>query len=197
MAQGKRFTGAGRVPMIARAMKTRPDSAVAYRELARRGAAISRQLNPAALPRWSQAVQRGGPVATQLAFSLDADGNAWARGGFVAEATLRCKRCAEVLDTQYSGSVEVCLVADEHAAQKLGAVCDVVVAPDAEVAIAEIVEDELLLEVPECLCESEPCERLPLLTYPSDAAEQIEEGPAAAESPFAVLGKLKTNAIEN
>lgn len=174
--------------MIAAAMKTRSDAAVAYRELARRGAAITRQLAPEALPRWSQAVARGGPVATRLRFSLDADGHAWVHGDFVAQAELRCSRCAQVLESEYAGEVAVCLVADEGQAAELGADRDVVLAPASAVAVADIVEDELLLELPERLCETDPCRRRPSLQFADPVAAPSA---AAEEHPFAVLGKLK------
>jgi uncharacterized protein len=181
--------------MIAPAMKTRQDEPLVYRELARQRAEVSRELPELSLPRWSallcQNAQDDGEsdctVQADLRFSLDDDGLAWVHGNFAARAAMRCERCLEVLETEFSGSVALCLVQDDRHATELAQACDVLVVSGDAIAVAEIIEDELLLGIPEQLCEREPCWRRPALSYPAP------EGPAAEpENPFAVLGSLKT-----
>ena len=173
--------------MIAPAMKTRQDELLPYRELARRRAAISRQLVDASLPRWSALTGEGWEVQADLRFSLDEEGVAWVHGEFSARAKLRCQRCLDVLDSGFSGSLALCLVADDERAAELAQHSDVLVVAGDEVAVSDIVEDELLLGIPEQLCVAEPCERRPALSYPAADAPAEESA-----SPFAVLGRLKS-----
>ena len=173
--------------MIAPAMKTRQDELLVYRELARRRAKISRRLDEASLPRWSALTQDEWMVEVELEFSLDDTGLAWVHGDFVARAGVLCQRCLEVLNTGYAGSVALCIVSDDARAAELAQTCDVLLATGDELAIADIIEDELLLAIPEQLCSEEPCERQPVMTYPAD--DEPAEAPAG---PFAVLSKLKT-----
>ena len=72
---------------------------------------------------------------------------------------------------------------------------DVMVAGGAEISVAQIVEDELLLSLPERLCTSTPCERLPVLAYPAESSDgdvQDRAEPAEEDNPFSVLRSLKT-----
>lgn len=178
--------------MIAPAMKTRQDEPLPFRELARRRAEISRQLAQSSLPRWSTVAQNDAQqdwaVQVDLRFSMGDEGLAWVHGEYSARAGLRCQRCLEVLETGFSGTVALCLVEDGPRATELAAVCDVLVVSGDEVAIADIIEDELLLGVPQQLCEQEPCDRKPGLSYPAPDAPAEEP-----EGPFAVLGKLKND----
>ena len=174
--------------MIAPAMKTRQDEPFPYRELARRRAEISRQLEPSSLPRWGELAEAGWSVRADLRFSFDDDGLAWVHGEVTAQAGLLCQRCLDVVPTGFSAALALCLVADDQRAAELAQACDVVVVKGDEIAIADIIEDELLLGIPEQLCVEEPCERLPALSYP--APEIAAEEPA---SPFAVLGTLKND----
>ncbi|MBH78891.1 MAG: hypothetical protein CMQ49_00070 [Gammaproteobacteria bacterium] len=175
--------------MIAPAMKTRPDQPLAYRELARRRAAVTRRLGPSSLPRWSALAGENWSVDTQLEFSLDEDGVAWVHGEFAARAELRCQRCLEVLPSEYSGRVDLCLVEDAQRADELAHSCDVLLVSGDQIDVSEIVEDELLLGVPEQLCEQEPCVRLPDLSYPAPGVEEEE----VQDNPFAALGRLKAD----
>ena len=77
---------------------------------------------------------------------------------------------------------------------------DVLVADGSVVTLAQIVEDEILLNLPERLCTSEPCERAPELAYPAEsalAASENKGAPADADAtarednPFSVLADLK------
>lgn len=172
--------------MMAPAMKTRPDEPLAYRELARRGAAVSQQLGAASLPRWAAQTARDASVQTDLAFSLDDDGLVWVRGRYKASATMQCQRCLETLHGEYGGTVALCLIDDEARAQALAEAWDVMLVAADSVTVAEILEDELLLGLPDRLCVEEPCPRRPAMAYPAVAAEQVP-------NPFAVLGKLKVD----
>jgi len=174
-------------------MKTRQDEPLRYVELARQGARIERSLAGADLPRWSQVVddaEHKWHVQAVLDFSLDDRGLVWVKGRYESRAGLLCTRCSEVLEYAFSGELSTCIVDNENQADKLAVDCDVLVAEGGLVSLAEIVEDELLLAVPERLCDANECERVLPLSYPAagaDAPGADEE----RENPFEVLARLK------
>ena len=187
--------------MIAPAMNTRPQEGLSYRDLARQQARVSRQVDLGALDRPKGLVAEGNPeFQVTLQFSMDPAGLCRVEGTISGDITLNCHGCAEVLAYPLSLSFG-CLIAETEAmadtitdGEELPAV-DVLVAGGAEISVAQIVEDELLLSLPERLCTSTPCERLPVLAYPAelsdgdvqDRAERAEE-----DNPFSVLRSLKT-----
>lgn len=194
--------------MIAPAMNTRPQEALSYRDLARQKAQISRQIGLDELPR-VRAVASTETVdgfEVTLTFSVDAGGHSQVSGELTGQVTMTCNGCAEVL--AYPLRLEFgCLIAESEAiADGLvedgrldGAghpAKDVLVADGLEVTVAQIVEDEILLSLPERLCVSEPCERAPELAYPA-AVEQgteasvAETAEADEDNPFSVLADLK------
>ena len=95
---------------------------------------------------------------------------------------------------------ELCIVSDEGTAEQFAEARDVLVCRGSSLSVAEVVEDELLLALPERLCQSEPCERMPQLDYPDQAVNAAVSGksPVANESlerdnPFAALEGLRQN----
>ena len=74
--------------------------------------------------------------------------------------------------------------------------CDVLIASGDTVLLADILEDELLLAVPEKLCDSngdtKECERLLPPYYPAAGKAQLEEAEQSErKNPFDVLANLK------
>ncbi len=181
--------------MIAPAMKTRHDEPLGYLELARQGARIERSLGSDDLPRFSQLVDGVCEVRAVLDFSRDGSGQVWVRGGYDVFAGMRCARCAEVIEHKFSGRVTICIVNGEAEASRLAAGCDVFVAQADSVLLADLLEDELLLAVPEQLCVAEECERQLPLSYPATQKSQFEDSRHTNQSerknPFDVLARLK------
>ena len=146
-----------------------------------------------------------------LRFSTDSQGCARVEGELTGSVRLNCHRCAEALKYQLTAGFS-CVIAESEAiaarlVEKGRAGGDSVPAEDVLVAngdvvtVAQIVEDELLLNLPERLCTSEPCERAPELAYPADTAVGLDDsyGSASADgessggedNPFSVLANLK------
>ena len=211
--------------MIAPAMNTRPQEALAYWDLARQQARISRRLGLAALPRLKELVEEteaavadsaAGNAVDQgfevtLQFSVDARGFSRVEGELSGQLGLNCNGCAEVLVHSLKLPF-ACVLAESEAiadvlieegridGEKLPAE-DVLVVGGSEVTVAQIVEDEILLNLPERLCTSEPCERAPELAYPASGESLVESKPDSGvvsggasddeENPFSVLAELK------
>jgi uncharacterized metal-binding protein YceD (DUF177 family) len=209
-------------------MNTRPQETLSYRDLARQQARISRQVSLAELPRIKAlvdalvtetlpaAVPESGRAGFDvvLQFSVDSRGFSHVEGGLSGQIILNCNGCAELLPHPLelsfacviaeSESIADGLVEDSRAGGETQLAEDVLVANGTEVTVAQIVEDEILLNLPERLCTSDPCERAPVLAYPADKADEAAnaaqigqsggqfDGPAESdENPFSVLAELK------
>ena len=182
--------------MIAPAMNTGADETFPLRDLARQGARITRQLAIDHLPRLAAltAGEGSGPFRTELAFSRDLQdpealraGDVRVVGSVAGPMALRCSGCAEVETVALEVSVNVTAVSSEARAEALGEGTDVVLVDDIEVGLAALVEDELLLCLPERACVEDPCPRAPGLSYPADEAVVPD---AQRRRPFENLGAL-------
>ncbi len=211
--------------MIAPAMNTRPQEVLSYRDLARQQARISRRVGLEALPRLKELVDAadvtevGCRVGSEtdeafevrLQFSIDARGCSRVEGELSGRIGLACNGCAEVvahpLNLTFScviaetEAIAHGLVEDSRAAGDGMLAEDVLVAGGAEVTVTQIIEDEILLSLPERLCTSEPCGRAPELAYPASGRHLADTGIGAEasdedENPFSVLAGLKLGSAE-
>lgn len=198
--------------MIAPAMNTRPQERLLYRDLARQQARISRQIDLQTLSRLEDLVVGGtrgrasevDPAAldVSLQFSMDPRGFSRVDGTVSGFLSLRCHRCAEELVHTLMLPFGCFIVESEALADELAdnqTPADVLVAPDGEVTIAAIVEDEILLSLPEWLCTEDPCKRAPELAYPaaelspgstSTEVDSVQAEERSIENPFSVLADL-------
>ena len=172
-------------------MNTRGHERLSYVDLAKQKARVTRQLDGSELSRFSQLVDFIGAAEVELAFTFDDNGRTQVTGYAEVEAGVVCHRCSETLRRTIRVQVASCLVADEQLATALGAHREVLVTDGTEVTVAEIVEDELILGLPERLCENDPCELIPRFDYPAHSDEGDSEQDNEA-NPFSVLADLKT-----
>jgi uncharacterized protein len=191
-------------------MNTGREDCLPYRELARQGSRISRSfdtkklrricalLDPDPLAATALGREIAGPeaVALDLRFRLDQEGYAWVEGFAEVTLSLLCHRCAQRLDYPLRAEFDLCIVVEGPAAEQLAQNRDLLVVEGSTVSLVEIVEDELLLALPDWLCSAEPCERMPSLAYPAVeglAAQSVaaDVEPPQEDNPFAVLQALK------
>ena len=130
-----------------------------------------------------------GDVEVELDFRIDGSGRLQVAGAAVASATVACSRCMEDVPVRVCVTVDARVVRSEAEASELIADCDVIVAPSREMEVAHLIEDDLLLGLPEIGCgDREPCPNLPRTEYPA-ADDETSTGPA---NPFAALAALRT-----
>jgi len=190
--------------MIARAMNTGSADCLPFRELAGREARISRSISLREFSRIWSLVEAEASSATdtdvhvELGFHIDPEGFPWVSGSAEVPVELLCHRCAETVGHNLRAAFELCIVSDEVSAEQFAEARDVLVCPGSSLSVAEVVEDELLLALPERLCQTEPCDRMPQLDYPDQAVDAAASGnvPVVNESlerdnPFAALESLR------
>ena len=197
----ERFTAPLCIPMMAPAMNTRTDEHFRYRELARQKARVERSIGLERLPRLMDLVGSGNGPATailvSLTFHLDGEGDVWAVGEVTGSLRLLCQGCAEILEYPLCLPIELCLVDSDRRAAELKD-REVMVVEGDELSLPDLIEDELLLGMPERLCVDVPCERAPVLHYPAAESGHVpapgssrDELGADRQRPFESLEDLR------
>jgi len=176
--------------MMPPAMATPPDERFAYATLARQGGHARRSLPAAALTRLGELASGLGETEVELEFRTDDSGRPWVRGRASQRVEATCQRCVERVQYDLAVDFDLCIQREGAAARELAERVDVLVVGGDSVTLAEIVEDELLLGLPERLCREEPCPLAPPLAYPAGDAEPADATPGQG-GPFDVLAALK------
>ncbi len=172
---------------MAPAMNTHPDEALPYLDLARQGARVVREFPAVALERLAEIAPGQDTLSLDMRFSMDGNGRPWVAGQAAVTVAATCQRCLERFDRQMTARFELCIVRNAATASELAEEVDVLVLDSDELTLAQVVEDELLLSLPERLCEEEPCPFAPNLEFPAPDAPE----PAETDNPFHVLSQLK------
>ena len=92
-------------------------------------------------------------VAAALDFSLDDEGRPRVTGTCKVVAPIRCSRCAETLDIEVESRLDLRVVATDAEAEALMPAFDTVVSEDDRLSLTALVEDDILLSIPERCCE--------------------------------------------
>lgn len=155
-------------------------------ELAHAGAAWRGVLPLDAFERLKAAVSSAGDVDVALKFSADDVAQVRVTGTCGVLAQVVCARCSCDVEVRVESVLDFLIVASEAQAQALTPMFDTVMTDDDIVAVGTLVEDDLLLSLPEFACEDwDNCANA-LELRESQAAYE----PEPTKSPFAGLRAL-------
>ena len=157
-------------------------------ELAGRKAQISRSVDVVALERFGALCDCPDAVRARLDFRFDRHGVVRMDGELAGRVAVECHRCLEPMAVDLKSDFSVVIADNEAEATRLGVEQDVLCVEGDEARIAELIEDELILALPERPCSAADCPRAPTLASP---AGSIDEGTLETKKPFAALGALK------
>lgn len=137
------------------------------------------------MPRLCEALANGGgDVGYRMEFGTDAFGTAYLRLELEAGLSLVCQRTLDVFVLPVVIRQAFGLIADEADEAALPEPYEALLASDGQLALRDVIEDELILALPVvALSPGAPIEDVALANVPAD-----EE---AAENPFAALAQLK------
>lgn len=130
-----------------------------------------------------------GEAAFQLSFGRDQDGRATISGNVKATLVLCCQRCLGPLVHEVDERISLAVVNGMDEARDLPVRYDPLLATDALVRLADLVEDELLLSLPQIsvhepgVCEAADSGTVVEVTADRESSDR--------ESPFAVLAGWK------
>lgn len=187
-------------------MATPTDDRLSFSALARQQGRIERQIAGGVLTRLEAEAPVEGALSVTLSFRMDSLGRPWVTGSAKQLVTATCQGCLVERSHLLEVDFDLCMLPEGPAAQAASERYDVLTVDGDTVTIADIVEDELLLALPERLCEALPCPHAPVGSFPADGAQarvdnnrvdsnradnNSETSPKAAQNPFGVLAALK------
>lgn len=126
-----------------------------------------------------------GVVKAQVDLSREA-GQIIASVAFETELTLRCQRCLGPMPQRLQGASRVALVESEARTAEVPPELETALAPAGRIALAELVEEELMLALPAAPRHAEG-------QCPAARPEARESEASTVQRPFANLGELLGN----
>ena len=116
------------------------------------------------------------------------------RGSVTATLVLECQRCLERLNYPVETSVNLAVIEVLEEVGRLPAECEPLLAEEGRIRLMDLVEDELLLSIPQ-VPRHDPSEcGTDIETFATvTGAEQERADKTPETSPFAVLARLKPN----
>lgn len=159
-------------------MNSQASGSSTYRSLAQQQAVVTRLLDSQLLPRLAQECNAVGQIAVRLAFKRDDQGRVQVVGTVQGDSELGCHRCDHTVWRKIEANFEVLLAFNEDqaaawASQQAGS--EVVVVSSANLDVVELVEDELLLALPERVCLDDDCPNMPAMFYGGEGLASVGE----------------------
>ena len=152
------------------------------------GREMAGRMTLAEMPRLVEALAAAeGAVEVELRFGVDDSGVRYMAGRLQTTVALVCQRCLEPFEQELDVVLRLGLVASEGEAERLPAAYDPLQVGDGRLFLRDVIEDELLLALPQ-IARHEPGACRPAEVVEEPAAEADE---APRENPFAVLARLK------
>ncbi|GAB2197781.1 YceD family protein [Sessilibacter sp. MAH4] len=156
------------------------------RKLAQKDAVIEGNVIINSLDRLSELAHNQSDVITvTFAFDIDDHGYIVIQGEIKSEIALTCQRCLEPMIFPIDTSVNIAVVRDQEAAKQLPKSLDPWIVESESADLYELIEEEILLEVPIAPFHEHQC--IPENLFSS--GEKPKEIPKT--NPFSVLEQLK------
>lgn len=174
-------------------MKSQATGSSTYRSLAQQQAEVERMLEIESLPRLQALCGSTKELSAQVKFDQDDQGRIRVRGEISGNVSLGCHRCEALVERQLGSTFVATLAFDEEQAQQWqneGLTTEVVVVQSPYLDLAELIEDEFLLAIPERVCLDEECDNMPSMFYGAEEGSKdlIDDEPETERRfPFAGL----------
>lgn len=161
------------------------------RKFASIGSEIHATLAVADLPRFSDGLaSNAGQVEVDLHFYRDEQGLFRLDGKLAAEVELVCQRCLGSMPSRLDADMSLAIVWTEEQAAALPKRLDGIIVGEEALALAEIIQDELIISTPFVVYhEIEDCP----VQLAGDEEQRDDGAPDdASDNPFAILGRLRS-----
>jgi uncharacterized protein len=154
------------------------------------GNEVSGQIPLDSMPRLSDCLfDPAGAAIFELQFARDERRRAILTGWLKAELKLECQRCLEAVTLPVVAQVSVAFVERHEQAEQLPDFLDPCLVEEGQIHFADLIEDELLLQLPQVAMHEEGACPVPLVEMFEDKPDEPAVQPA--RNPFAVLAELK------
>ncbi|TDJ17606.1 MAG: hypothetical protein E2O65_07715 [Gammaproteobacteria bacterium] len=168
--------------------------------LARHGESLAASVATEQMPRLAEMLlERAGRADFELHFGHDDGGQACVLGRIEAKLTVLCQRCLEPMDITVERQVRLALVADDAEAAQADAGYDPLLVADRPISLADLLEDELILAMPNFSRHPRGQCQMPPGADDVDGADQSGArhndalaGESGEDNPFSALESLKS-----
>lgn len=174
-------------------MKSNTSGSSTYRSLAQQRAVVAQVLEVTSLPRFGDVCEAVKDIAAELSFDHDGQARVKVSGRVHCKAQLSCHRCDENVWRYVDCSFTSVIAFDEQQADAwsgLDPSLDILVAAGANLDMVELVEDELLLALPDQVCTDDDCAHMPVMRYGDMVGDDVDtqgNEEASRRFPFAGL----------
>ena len=142
------------------------------------------------LPRLSECLfETAGEVGFELRFARDGRRRATLTGRIKAVLILECQRCLEAVTFPVDADLSVAFVERHEQAVRLPETLDPFLVEAGQIHFMDVIEDELLLQLPQVAMHAQGACPVPLIEMFEDKPEALSA--PTVGSPFAVLAELK------
>lgn len=158
------------------------------RKLVQRGQQLTGTLPSTQLARLNAAVESvDGDIRAELEFARDLQGNRTVSGKLHGKVALLCQRCLQAMPRAVLAEFHWGVVWSEEQGKSLPKDLDPVVQDGDELNLYEVLEDEILLNLPMVAYHEEECVARDRFHFEGDTEQAGEQ----QENPFKVLEQLK------
>ena len=158
------------------------------RKLVHREQQLNGTVPQAELKRLGQAVESiDGDVRAELTFARDLERHLTVNGKINCNVQLLCQRCLQPMPQEVEAEIHWGIVWSEEQGKSLPKDLDPVIQDGDELNLYEVLEDEILLNLPMVAYHEEQC----VARDRFRAGEETEEADEQRENPFKVLEQLK------
>ena len=152
-------------------------------ELAAREARVERVVEAAGFERFAALCRCLAPVRVRLRFRFDEAGRVQVQGRCSVQLAVECQRCLAPVERMLAADFAFIVVGSDEEASRLGTDRCVVLLNGDEAGLAQLVEDEMILALPERPCTDANCPKAPARAFPPAA-------PSEAAKPLRALAAL-------
>ena len=165
--------------MIAPAMNSRTDGALTYQSLGQRKVLVERVVRAQQMSRLEAECSELGDLQVKLNFDRDARYRVVVNGIIEATAKISCHLCQEAVPYKLRTTFNATIASSEEQAEywNLGeesSGLNIVVIEAPRLDIVELVEDELLLDLPGQVCTDLTCVNRPSMVYDEGAGDELQ-----------------------
>ena len=166
--------------MIARAMNSRTDGALTYQSLGQRKVLVERVVRAEQMSRLKQECSELGDLQIKLNFDRDARYRVVVEGVIEASAKIACHLCQESVPYKLRTTFNATIASSEEQADYWSSSAEnddlnIVVIEGPRLDIVELVEDELLLDLPGQVCLDLACVNRPSMVYDEESVSDLQE----------------------
>ncbi len=136
-------------------------------------------------------------VEYTLRFGLDEGGVPMVTGTVQTALVLECQRCMEGMTWPVAAKIRLGIASSRKAAEQLPASYEPLVVSEADITVATLIEDELILALPSiAMHEIDECPQGEAFLGLKEGSEKVgpeDKSTPKRENPFAVLAELKVD----